>query len=209
MNEPLLKTQTDIAVAPIPWREALPVISTARMTLREVGVSDALSLYAMITPEEVQRFISPPPATLPGFEQFLGWAQGQRANGAYVCFAVVPHGSEGAVGLFQVRQLDPAFRIAEWGFAIGSPYWGTGLFIACARLIVDFVFDTIGAIRLEARAAVQNARGNGALRKLGAVQEGTLRKSFCRDGQRHDQVLWSIIDQDWRQARAAWAPRIH
>ena len=72
---------------------------------------------------------------------------------------------------------------------------------------MDFSFETIGVHRLEARAAVQNGRGNGALRKVGAVQEGVLRKSFLRDGEYLDQVLWTIVDEDWRQAKVVQAPR--
>ena len=64
----------------------------------------------------------------------------------------------------------------------------------------------IGAKRLEARAAVANGRGNGALRKLGAVQEGLLRRSFLRNGQHHDQVLWGILADDWRLQRISQLP---
>ena len=94
----------------------------------------------------------------------------------------MPDGYDTAVGLFQVRQLDPSFGTAEWGFALGSAFWGSGLFVAGAKLVLEFSFDVIGVNRMEARAAVQNGRGNGALRKLGAVQEGILRKSFNRGG---------------------------
>jgi RimJ/RimL family protein N-acetyltransferase len=34
---------------------------------------------------------------------------------------------------------------------------------------------------------------------MGAVQEGVLRKSFLRNGQYYDQVLWAIVEDDWRQ----------
>jgi ribosomal-protein-serine acetyltransferase len=60
-------------------------------------------------------------------------------------------------------------------------------------------------LRLEARAAVANGRGNGALRKLGAVQEGLLRRSFLKNGQFLDQVLWSILAEDWRRQESAWS----
>ena len=88
-----------------------------------------------------------------------------------------------AIGIFQVRQLEPGFATAEWGFAIGSAFWGSGAFLDGAKMVVDFAFDVVGAHRLEARAAVANGRGNGALRKIGAVQEGVLRKSFLRNGE--------------------------
>jgi RimJ/RimL family protein N-acetyltransferase len=78
-----------------------------------------------------------------------------------------------------------------------------------ARLVLDFAFDTIGVHRLEARAAVQNARGNAALRKLGAVQEGVLRRSFLRNGQYLDQALWAILDEDWQMGLSIPVPKVH
>ena len=189
------------------WRERLPLLGGSMVTLREIELRDAPSLLAMLTTEEVARFISPPPTTVEGFERFIAWAQRQREAGEYVCFGVVPHGMSVAVGLFQVRRLDTAFENAEWGFAIGSSYWGTGVFVDAARLTVDFAIKTLHVRRLEARAAVANGRGNGALRKIGAVQEGVLRGSFLRDGEYLDQLVWSILDSDWLQAKAVWGPR--
>jgi len=192
------------------WRNTLPVLTGNKVTLRELQISDAHSLFAMLTPEEVSRFISPPPTTVEGFEKFITWAHAEREAGRYVCFAVVPHGMNTAVGLFQVRQLEPGFGSAEWGFAIGSAFWGTGIFVDSGQLVVDFAVETIKVGRLEARACVANGRGNGALRKLGAVQEGVLRRSFLKNGEFLDQMLWSILAEEWQQAKALWSSgRVH
>ena len=67
-----------------------------------------------------------------------------------------------------------------------------------AELVLDFMFETVGVHRLEARAAVLNGRGNGALKKIGAIQEGLLRKSFEKNGERLDQALWTILAEDWK-----------
>ena len=189
------------------WRQRLPVIEGNGITLRELRSSDATSLLALLTTEEVTRFISPPPTTVEGFERFIQWAQREREGGRYVCFAIVPDGYDTAVGLFQLRQMDPSFGTAEWGFALGSAFWGSGLFVAGAELVINFAFDVIGAHRLEARAAVQNGRGNGALRKIGAVQEGILRKSFLRGGKYLDQSLWAILDEDRFRSKAVWGTK--
>jgi ribosomal-protein-alanine N-acetyltransferase len=76
-------------------------------------------------------------------------------------------------------------------------------------MMVDFVFEAVGVHRLEARSALQNGRGNGALAKVGAVREGTLRRSFLRNGQYLDQALWSILKDDWLQAKAVWGEKVH
>ena len=191
------------------WRSGLPVLCGIGVTLRELRLSDASSLFALLTTEEVARFISPPPTTVEGFERFISWTQEQRAAGQYVCFAVVPDGLDTAVGLFQVRALEPSFSTAEWGFALGSPYWGTGLFLEGATQVVSFAFEHLGVHRLEARAAVRNGRGNGALRKIGAVKEAVLRRSFLRRGEYLDQILWAILRDDWRQVRPVRRPTLH
>ncbi len=191
------------------WRTALPVLIGRGLTLRELRITDAVSLCALLTTPEVARFISPPPTTVEGFEGFITWTHRQRRAGQYVCFAVVPDECDAAVGLFQIRELEPGFVTAEWGFAIGSQYWGSGLFEEGAELVIDFAFSHIGAQRLEARAAVKNGRGNGALAKLGAAREAILRRSFFKDGEYLDQNLWTILVEDWRRAKAVWGPRIH
>ncbi len=197
------------AITASDWKKALPVLAGSMVTLRELRITDAPSLLAMLATEEVARFISPPPTTKEGFERFIEWTFRERAAGRYICFAVVPHGVDNAVGIFQVRQLETSFATAEWGFALGSGFWGSGMFADAARLVLDFTFDTLGAYRLEARAAVLNVRGNGALRKIGAVQEGILRQSFLRDGEYLDQMLWTIQADDWRGTRKTGPVKTH
>ncbi|MCC7241375.1 MAG: GNAT family N-acetyltransferase [Acidobacteria bacterium] len=191
------------------WRRGLPVLASEKFTLRELRPDDAPSMLAYLGTAEVARFISPPPTTVQGFERFITWTHREREAGACACYGVVPAGCDHVVGLFQVRALETGFVTAEWGFVLGSDYWGTGLFLGCARRVLEFAFETIGALRLEARAAVMNGRGNGALRKVGAVQEGVLRRSFKRGGQFLDQVLWSILAEDWHLQRRGRPPVVH
>jgi RimJ/RimL family protein N-acetyltransferase len=180
------------------WREQLPVLVGRSIVLREMRHTDAPSLFALLTSEEVSRFISPPPSSVEGFEGFIQWAARQRTAGAYACFAVTLAESDTAIGIFQIRSTEPGFGTAEWGFALGQDFWGTGVFKESAGLVMDFAFGTLGVHRLEARAALRNGRGNGALRKIGARQEGVLRKSFFRNGEYLDQALWTVLDEDWR-----------
>ena len=200
---PVVQTSQLEQVISTDWRDRLPVLNGERVVLRELRASDAPALFAMLTSEEVSRFISPPPSTVEGFERFIAWTLRQRTAGQYVCFAVTLRGFDTAIGIFQVRSIEPGFGTAEWGFAIGSPFWGTGVFQEGAELVLEFTFETIGVHRLEARAATVNGRGNGGLLKVGAVQEGVLRKSFLRNGQYLDQVLYAIVEDDWRASREA------
>lgn len=193
------------------WRHGLPMLTGNRLTLRELVVSDAAELLPLIAAPEVARFLSPPPTSVARFAGFVETTRLEREAGRYAGFAVVPHGHATPVGLVQVRQLEPGFSTAEWGIALGSAWWGRGLFEDAGRLVLAFAFDTLGVHRLEARVAAQNARGNAAVGKLAAVSEGVLRRALLTaDGSRLDQVLWSWLADEWRrQGKGGDLPWVH
>ena len=185
-----------------PWRAGLPQLKGQGVTVRELQPEDAPSLAVLFADPDVGRYIPPPPSSAKDFTRFIHWAREQRLSGSVLCFAVVPDGCEAAVGLLQMHELEPPFQNAEWGFALGKPYWGTGLFQRATEVLLRFAFDTIGVRRLEARAMAANARANAVLRRMGATEEGHLRQSFLLGGQYHDDVLWSILAADWRRQQA-------
>ncbi len=186
-----------------------PVLVGKGFSLRELRLADAETLMTWLSTEEVARFISLPPATLVGFQEFIEWSHRRSAAGQHVCFAVVPEGLDTPVGLVQIRSLATGFTTAEWGFALAVDYWGTGLFVEAAKLVAGYAFEHLGTHRLEARAVVRNGRGNGALKKIGAVLEAVLHRSFHRGGEYLDQVLWAIRREDWRAAQIIEQPAIH
>ena len=192
------------------WRSGLPVLTGELSTLRELEPGDAAHLLPLLSAPDVARFISPPPRSLDQFAWFIETSCREREAGRYAAFGLVPHGHPSAVGVVQLRQIERNFVTAEWGFAMGSPWWGSGLFVDASRLLLEFAFETVGVHRLEARAAAPNGRCQAAMQKLGAVREGVLRKSLTTaDGTRLDQVLWSLLDEDWRQLTANAPVLVH
>ena len=121
---PLL-TPADAATS---WKEALPALSGDGVTLREIRHEDAAPLLTLLASDDVSRFMSRLPPTLDAFDRFVAWVQEQRSLGIAACFVVVPDGVDSPVGIFQIRSMESGFMTAEWGFAIGSPFWGSGLF---------------------------------------------------------------------------------
>lgn len=205
------KTESAARWAPAAgWQAGLPVLQGSRVALREVARADAASLSAMIGENEVVRFTAQFPSTVEGFSRYIESAIHERSYGGGACFAVVPAGCTQAVGLIRIR-LSGAGGRAEWSFAINPQFWGLGIFQEASELAVRFAFDTLGACRLEARVATGNGRGNGALSKLGAVQEAILPNSLVLDGRCLDEALWTIVNDEGRCYRndSFSLPRIH
>ena len=182
------------APPPLNWLDGIPVLDSPLVFLREVEASDATALAEMFENQEVARYLPRGPSSVEGFEDFIEWAIRTRQAGRYISLVAVPTGGGAPVGLFQIWPLQPDFAVAEWGFAIARPHWGTGLFVECARLVVDFAFSTLGVVRLEARSAADDRRSTAALEKFGATREMVMRKCFpCWNGDYQDHVMWSIM----------------
>ncbi len=192
------------------WRESLPTLSSAMVTLREPTASDALALLTALSPDALSEAVpGAPPASQPGFESLIVAMAAKRAQGIEACWVVVPRDTGVPVGLIRVRALDHGFTMVEGTAAIAEEFRGTHLFQDAARLALGCLFRTMHVHRAEFRIDVRNARANGALRKLGATQEGLLRRALHREGAFLDQVLWAIVASDWCAPRDVSQPRVH
>lgn len=180
------------------WRSRLPALTGSVILLRELHQNDAASLHEALSVPEVQRALSIAPLGdgPAGISHYIETAHLERAAGQRFCFGVVPRGCDMAVGLFEVRAMETGFHRAEWRAAIAPEFWGSGVFADGARLVLDFLFGTIGARRLEARAAVTNLRAAGALMKVGAIREALLRAPCTQSGSGREQALWTILAED-------------
>ena len=183
---------------PAAWTRGLPALRGSLTTLREIELLDAPVLFNALDPSDVAISIEPAPRTRDDLRRYIAWVQWQRALGRAAGFAIVPRGTRHAAGLIQVRRSDLAGAVAEWGIVLAPRYRGTGVAAEASRLMVAFAFDTLGVHRLEARASGVDPRSTGLFRKIGAVREARLRRSFVLGSDVLDDDLWAILKSDWR-----------
>ena len=104
------------------WRKGLPTVSGTNVKVRELVSGDASALFELLTDALVTKHHFAVPPSVSAFEGCVAWAAARAALGKGVCFGIVPRGLEQAVGLIQVRALEPSFFVAEWGFALAAPF---------------------------------------------------------------------------------------
>lgn len=191
------------------WRTELPILTARLVTLREPVAQDLGPLVDLLSMADATRFGMDDQTTEVAVQRLIERAARERAAGQSFTYVITTGATRPAVGLIQVRSLDPAFEVAEWECSVAPSSRGTGVFVETVRLVGSFAFGPVGARRLETRVLLQNGRGNTALRKLGAVEEGILRRSIRRHGEYADQVLWSLLKEDWGEHWISTAPRVH
>jgi RimJ/RimL family protein N-acetyltransferase len=191
------------------WRAELPTLTARLVTLREPTTSDLRPLMDLLLLADASRFGIDEPVSEVSVQQLLDRISRDREAGVAFTFLVTISSSRAIAGLVQARQIDLSWESAEWECTLAPSWRGTGAFLEAARLVGSFAFGTVGVHRLESRVLLQNGRANGALRKLGAVQEGVLRESVRRGSSYADQVLWSVLKEDWGEHWVSTAPRVH
>src|SRR5205085_2872216 len=125
------------------WCAHVPRLSGEMVDVREVVESDADTLFELLSDPRVTEHLSAPPPSASAFAGFIRWAHRERAAGNGVCFGIVPHGINDAVGIIQIRAIGLSCVTSEWGFALGASFWSTGVFVEAANLVAEFAFTTM------------------------------------------------------------------
>ena len=99
----------------------------------------------------------------------------------------------GGVGLNRINQRD---KVANLGYWVRTGCARRGIASAAALLAAKFAFQELGFNRLEIIAAVGNSASRRVAEKIGAKQEGILRKRVMLHGMAHDAVLYSLVAED-------------
>ena len=191
------------------WRNGLPALTGRLVTLREPVPQDLAALVSLLSLSDATRFGLDDFTSDADARRLIDAAARDRAAGLAFTYVVTAGGANSVVGLIQMRRLDPAFEGAEWECTLAPASRGTGVFADAAQLAISFAFESAGVHRLEARVVVDNGRANGALRKLGAVHEGILRRAIRRRGAYFDQALWALLKDDQGNQRARDGRSVH
>ena len=112
----------------------------------------------------------------------------------------------GSLGCFWVSKPN---AIMELGYALSERYWGQGLVVEAARVLLDYTFTEYPVERMQARVVVENRASHRVLQKLGFVFEGNQRAALFRRGKFWDVAYYSVLRAEWEQLRGLPPSMLH
>ena len=115
------------------------------------------------------------------------WAIRTHADNTFV--------GEAGMSLFPAR-----YRRSDMFYNLVPAHWGQGYATEVAQALISFGFDTLQLHRIEAGAAVENARSVRVLEKVGMVREGVGRKILPTPGGWRDNYRYAILEDDPRRS---------
>ena len=145
----------------------------------------------------------------PYFEGWWGSALKAMAQGTRIAWAVRRLEDGAVVGTTSLYEISPNHRRCELGSTFYRPEARGGpVNPSCKRLLLGHAFDG-GAVRVEILTDAINPGSQAAIRKLGARDEGVLRKhKITFKGRIRDTAQFAILDDDWPEVRARLDARL-
>jgi RimJ/RimL family protein N-acetyltransferase len=136
-------------------------------------------------------------------ERYVEEALAEQAAGASLPFATVWRATGQVIGSSRFGSLAPAHRRAEIGWTwLGTAWQRTGANTEAKYLMLCHAFERWDCLRVEFKTSSLNERSRAAIRRIGAVEEGTLRRHLINeDGTFRDSVYFSIIADEWPAAK--------
>jgi RimJ/RimL family protein N-acetyltransferase len=123
---------------------------------------------------------------------------GAAGGPAQLAFAVIHKASGRVAGCTRFMNYEPAHKRVE----IGSTWYGlefqrTPVNTECKYLLFGYGFELLGMNRVELKTDLRNERSQRAMLRVGAKQEGTLRRHMIVPGHVRDTVYFSVIAEEW------------
>ena len=149
--------------------------------------------------EEIWRWTSERALSPDELRAYVARALDAARTGLVLPFATVSRAAGRAIGSTRFANFDAANRRVEIGWTwLGRDWQRTAINTEAKYLMFTHAFEKLGCVRVELRTDVLNERSRAAIRRIGASEEGVLRKhAITSAGRVRDDVYFSILDEEW------------
>lgn len=139
------------------------------------------------------------------FEKYMQTAFDEKATGGQHSFVIRQTSGDAIIGMTRFYKTEPAHKRLSIGYTWYVPaVWGKVYNKECKLLLLQYAFEELHFQRVEFEVAHQNIRSQRAVEKIGGVREARLRKhGLHADGTVRDTIVFSIVDDEWGEKKAA------
>jgi len=175
----------EMTIAAFP--ETFPTIETTRLILREITQDDASAIFRNFSDPDVAKwFLEQPLTKMDQVTQIIDAFNREFVQGKGLTWAVVLKEDDTCVGTCGYGDIESGDR-GEIGFDLAKERWGRGFMTESLTAIIDYGFETLNLLKVEAHTYSNNTRAIRLLEKLG----------FQLDSVSEDSHLFSLSKEDW------------
>jgi N-acetyltransferase len=160
--------------------------------------------------EDIFRWIPYSMKTREDFTRLVDKAFAEQERGESVVFATVERASGRVIGSTRFMNIDRNNRRVEIGSTwIAPPWQRTAVNTEAKYLMLRHAFEVWGCVRVELKTDALNEKSRNAILRIGAKEEGTLRRhTVTWTGRIRDSVYFGILDDEWAGVKARLEARM-
>ena len=155
-------------------------LETDRLILRQFRLDDAEAMYRNWASDPlVTKYLMWPPHRDPSVSAAVleEWVKNYEKPDHYQWAITLKNNGGEPIGSISVVEYEVSVAKMHIGYCIGRAWWYKGIMTEALQAVMDYLFDTVGANRLEARHDPCNPNSGAVMRKCGMRYEGTMRQS--------------------------------
>jgi RimJ/RimL family protein N-acetyltransferase len=187
-----------------------PVLDGIRIRLEPMTQDHLAGLEAVAFDDRIWRYMTTWVKTRDDLRQWIDAALQAAATGTSMPWVTILKANHRVIGSTRLYDLDRQHRTAGLGHTWLAPeFHRTGLNAEAKLLQLRYAFEELNLNRVALKTHHENLQSQAAMRKIGAVEEGTFRNHYLMpDGSLRHSVWFSIIRQDWPQVKSRLEARL-
>jgi RimJ/RimL family protein N-acetyltransferase len=178
--------------------------------LEPLAMAHHTALWEIAKDHELWRWTAADIRAPEDLARYMETALAEQAAGRALPFATVAKAQGRPVGSTRFGNIEPLNRRAEIGWTwLGSVWQRTAVNTEAKLLMLTHAFEHWGCIRIELKTDALNQASRAAIARLGAKEEGTLRRHIVtQTGRVRDTVYYSILEEEWPSIKARLEARL-
>jgi len=174
----------------------IPTLKTTRLIIRPLNEKDIDFLFNHYNQEEISRYTLISFNSIDEVKAFLGQYTAKSDMRKFK-EGIELRSTQQLIGTVTFLNWSKKDRCAEIGYDLSKEYWGKGFMYEALEVFIRFGFEVMNLNRIEATTNVRNERSRKVLTRLGFVQEGILRQKYRFRGKFSDEIIFSILREEW------------
>ncbi|ASS74185.1 GNAT family N-acetyltransferase [Tumebacillus algifaecis] len=177
-----------------------PTIETDRLILRKLKLSDAQSVFDNWLSDErvTDNLIRGAHKTVFETIERVTVIVGGYDSPEYCYWGIELKGSGELIGAIDFFNLNTTTENCDVGYALGYKWWNQGYGTEALRAVVEFGFERMNIHKISAAHNLDNPASGKVMRKIGMVQEGTIRHMIRNaKNQYKDCAVYGILQAEY------------
>jgi RimJ/RimL family protein N-acetyltransferase len=194
-----------------PVMDVRPVtLEGEHVRLEPLTMAHHAALWEIAKDHDLWRWTATDIRTPDDLTRYMQTALAEQAAGRALPFATIAKAAGRPVGSTRFGNIEPLNRRVEIGWTwLGREWQRTAVNTEAKLLKLTHAFETWGCIRVELKTDALNQASRAAIARLGAKEEGTLRRHIVtQTGRVRDTVYYSILDEEWPAIKARLEARL-